>query len=41
MLIAPGNVVYEKDLGEGSLGAFEKIERFNPDRSWTPVMQPE
>ena len=40
-IVSHDGVVYEKDLGEGSLGAFEKIERFNPDRSWTPVMQPE
>ena len=40
-LVSHDRVVYEKDLGEGSLDAFEKMERFNPDRSLTPVMQPE
>ena len=39
-IVSHDGVVYEKDLGEGSLEAFEKMERFNPDRSWTPVMQP-
>src|ERR1700752_3208832 len=32
-------VVYEKDLGPGSLSEFEKMERFNPDESWTPVQE--
>ncbi len=39
-MVSHDGVVYEKDLGEGSLDAFTKMERFNPDRSWTPVPQP-
>jgi Protein of unknown function (DUF2950) len=30
-------VVYEKDLGPSSLEEFQKMERFNPDKTWTPV----
>jgi Protein of unknown function (DUF2950) len=31
-------VVYQKDLGPETLTAFQKMERFNPDRAWTPVL---
>src|SRR5262249_50317277 len=31
-------VVYPKDLGPATLNEFEKMERFNPDRSWKPVL---
>ncbi len=31
-------VVYEKDLGPGTLDEFTKLERFNPDDSWRAVM---
>jgi Protein of unknown function (DUF2950) len=30
-------VVYEKDFGPATLSEFIKMERFNPDKSWTPV----
>jgi hypothetical protein len=30
-------VVYQKDLGPATLEEFNKMERFNPDKSWTPV----
>jgi hypothetical protein len=30
-------VVYQKDLGRATLDEFRKMERFNPDPSWTPV----
>jgi hypothetical protein len=36
-IVSQDGVVYEKDFGPGSLGEFEKMERFNPDKSWTPV----
>jgi hypothetical protein len=39
-IVSHDGVVYEKDFGKASLDAFAKMERFNPDRSWTPVMQP-
>ena len=36
-LVSHDGVVYEKDLGPTTLDQFTKMERFNPDRSWTPV----
>jgi hypothetical protein len=33
-------VVYEKDLGPDTLEQFRKMERYNPDPSWTPVQEP-
>jgi hypothetical protein len=36
-LVSHDGVVYEKDLGPKTLEEFEKMERFNPDKSWTPV----
>ncbi len=39
-IVSHDGVVYEKNLGEHSLEAFQGMDRFNPDRSWTPVTQP-
>jgi hypothetical protein len=36
-MVSHDGVVYEKDLGRDTLNEFAKMERFNPDRSWTPV----
>jgi len=36
-MVSQDGVVYEKDLGPGTLDEFAKTERFNPDSSWTPV----
>ena len=36
-IVSHDGVVYEKDLGTGTLDAFTKMERFNPDRTWSPV----
>jgi DUF2950 family protein len=36
-IVSQDGVVYEKDLGPKTLEIFSKIERFNPDRTWTPV----
>jgi Protein of unknown function (DUF2950) len=36
-MVSHTGVVYEKDLGPGTLAEFQKMERFNPDKSWTPV----
>jgi len=33
-MVSNTGVVYEKDLGPGTLEAFQKMERFNPDKSW-------
>jgi len=40
-IVSQDGVVYEKDLGPKSIDAFEKMERFNPDKSWTPVPEAE
>ena len=40
-IVSHGGVVYEKDLGAKTLDEFKKMERFNPDPSWTPVSREE
>jgi Protein of unknown function (DUF2950) len=37
-IVSHDGVVYEKDLGPKTLEEFKKMERFNPDSSWAPVM---
>jgi hypothetical protein len=36
-MVSQDGVVWEKDLGPKTLELFQSIDRFNPDRSWTPV----
>ena len=36
-MVSHDGVVYQKDLGPNTLEVARKIERFNPDRTWTPV----
>ena len=36
-IVSNDGVVYQKDLGPGTLEQFKKMQRFNPDKSWTPV----
>lgn len=36
-MVSNTGVVYQKDLGPATLDAFQKMERFNPDKSWKPV----
>jgi Protein of unknown function (DUF2950) len=36
-IVSHDGVVYEKDFGPTTLEEFEKMERFNPDKSWTAV----
>jgi hypothetical protein len=36
-MVSHDGVVYEKDLGPNTLEIAKTIERFNPDKSWTPV----
>jgi Protein of unknown function (DUF2950) len=38
-MVSQDGVVYQKDLGPASLKEFMKMERFNPDKSWTPVQE--
>jgi hypothetical protein len=36
-IVSHDGVVYEKDLGPKTLELFNKMERFNPDKSWAPL----
>jgi DUF2950 family protein len=36
-MVSQDGVVYQKDLGPNSLEIARKIERFNPDKTWSPV----
>jgi hypothetical protein len=36
-IVNDDGVVYEKDFGPETLEEFQKMERFNPDKSWTPT----
>lgn len=38
-MVSNDGVVYEKDFGDSTADEFKKMERFNPDESWTPVEQ--
>jgi len=40
-MVSHDGVVYEKNLGTKTLDEFKKMERFNPDASWTPVSKAE
>ena len=40
-IVGQDGVVYEKDFGPRTLDEFQKMDRFNPDSSWTPVPQDE
>jgi hypothetical protein len=39
-IVSHGGIVYEKDLGKDTLETFRAMERFNPDKGWTPVKEP-
>ena len=38
-MVSHTGVVYEKDFGPDSLAVFQGMERFDPDKSWTPVKE--
>jgi len=38
-MVSQDGVVYQKDFGPSTLNEFVKMERFNPDTSWTPVLE--
>jgi len=38
-IVSHDGVVYQKDLGPATLQEFKKMERYNPDKSWTPVRE--
>ena len=37
-IVSHDGVVYEKDLGPKTLDEFQKMDRFNPDKSWSPLV---
>jgi len=37
-IVSQDGVVYQKDFGPASLNEFARIERFNPDQTWTPIL---
>jgi hypothetical protein len=37
-LVGANGVVYEKDLGPGTLKLFESMDRYNPDNTWQPTV---
>jgi hypothetical protein len=39
-IVSHEGVVYQKDLGPGTLEVFKVMERFDPDESWSPVEEP-
>jgi len=39
-IVSQDGVVYEKDFGPQTLEFFKGMDRFNPDRSWSPVSEP-
>jgi hypothetical protein len=38
-IVSQDGVVYQKDFGAKTLDEFKKMERFNPDQSWTPLLE--
>src|SRR6266567_7802601 len=36
-IVGPGGIVYQKDLGPGTLKTFQSMDRFNPDKAWHPT----
>jgi len=36
-IVSQSGVVYQKDFGPATLEQFKKMDRFNPDKTWTPV----
>ena len=38
-IVSHDGIVYEKDLGPKSLDEFQKMELYNPDKSWNPAKE--
>jgi hypothetical protein len=38
-IVSHDEVVYENDFGPATLDDFIKMELFNPERSWKPVLE--
>jgi hypothetical protein len=39
-IVGSKGVVYQKDLGPNTLEEFQKLETYNPDKTWQPVREP-
>ena len=39
-IVSHDGIVYQKDLGPTTLELFQKMERYNPDKTWSPVKEP-
>jgi hypothetical protein len=39
-IVSNTGIVYQKDLGPSTLDQFHLMERYNPDKTWTPVETP-
>jgi len=40
-IVSNDGVVYEKDMGPKTLEAFQKMDRFDPDKTWSPLAEDE
>jgi hypothetical protein len=38
-IVSQDGVVYQTDFGPNTLDEFKKMDRFNPDESWNPVLE--
>jgi len=38
-IVSHDGIVYEKDLGAQTVAAFKSMERYNPDKTWSPVRE--
>ena len=38
-IVSHNGIVYEKDLGPQTVAAFKSMERYNPDKTWSPVKE--
>jgi len=38
-IVSNDGVVYQKDLGPNTSDVAQKIDRFNPDKTWSPVVE--
>jgi len=39
-IVSHDGIVYQKDLGPQTFEEFQRMERYNPDSTWTPVVVP-
>jgi hypothetical protein len=39
-IVSHDGIVYQKDLGPKTLETFQKMDRYNPDKTWSKVEDP-